>query len=165
MHRFGLGVLVLAACSKSAGAPAPAVSPDGWLCFARDPAATELAQGSVSHVRQRVIDGRLETESVFVQAGRGGASRLVFQPAGDHLEAVVRGVPATARLLAPDGSHWVLSYSDPARGLTFSENSMIASDVLTVTSIDASAPGPTSAPVRFLAASCDVVVAELAKYP
>jgi len=165
MHRLRPGILVLAACTRSAGDAAPAASPDGWLCFVRDPAAPELAQGSVSHVRQRVIDGRLETESAFVRAGHGGASRLVFQPTGDHLEAVVHGVQATARLLAPDGSHWVLSYSDPKRDVTFSENSMIAGGVLTVTSIDPSASGPASPPVRFVAASCDVVVAELAKYP
>jgi hypothetical protein len=104
-------------------------------------------------VRQRVIEGRIESDAVFA----GGASRLVLSPKGDHLEGTVKGTAVTARLLAADGSHWLLTI--PGR---LDEDSTIDGDgVLTVTSHE----GSTKTVARFLPASCDVVVAELAKYP
>lgn len=124
-----------------------------------------LPQGDVTHTRQRLVDGGITIESVHVQAGRGGATRLAFKPVGDHLEATLAGVVVTAKLLKPDASHWTLSYNDPASGLTFSEESVLAKGVLTVTSTDPGEGQPVTTPVRFLPTSCAVVVAELAKYP
>jgi len=165
VHRSGLAIsFLLAACSKGPK-PAPAADPDGWQCFARDPAEPDLPQGNVQYLRQRLIAGRIETDSVFVQGGAGGATRLVLKPVGDHLEATLRGQTVTARLLVADGSHWTLSYRDTSRGLVFDEDSMLADGVLTVTSIDPGDKAPTKTAVRYLPASCDVVVAELARYP
>lgn len=159
---------LMAGCGKSdPSAASPTTSADGWQCFQRDPAQPAAAQGNITFVRQRLIEGHLEADSVF-EAGAGsggGASRLVFKPAGDHLEAQVKGVAMTARLLTADAAHWVLSYAAPGHGRTFSEDSVLADGVLTVTSIDPSGDPPTRTPVRFLPASCDAVVAALAAYP
>jgi hypothetical protein len=162
VQRVGLaGFFMLAACAKD-GKPAPAAaSADGWQCFARDPAEPDQPQGNVAFIRQRVIQGRIESDSVFVQSGAGGATRLVLTPNGDHLEATLKGQLVTARLLVADGSHWILSYKDDAHGLSFDEDSVIAGGILTVTSMD----GGAKTAVKFIPASCDVVVAELAKYP
>jgi hypothetical protein len=160
VHRLTM-VLALAACSRSSREPAPATSADGWQCFARDPAEPMREEGTITHLRQRVIDGRIETDSVFVRGTAGGATRLVLAPVGDHLEATVRGQTVTARLLTADGSHWTLSYRDTSKGFVLDEDSMLADGVLTVTSID---PMQKTA-VRYLPASCDVVVAALASYP
>ncbi len=118
-------------------------------------------EGNITHLRQRVIEGRIETDSVFVRGTTGGATRLVLTPVGDHLEATVRGQTVTARLLAADGSHWTLSYRDTSKGFVLDEDSTLVGGVLTVTSID---PTQKTA-VRYLPASCDVVVAQLANYP
>ncbi len=162
MSRLPLFVaLALAACSKSTREPAPAPMADGWQCFARDPADPMREEGNITHLRQRVIDGRIESDSVFVRGTAGGATRLVLTPVGDHLEATLRGQTVTARLLAVDGSHWTLSYRDTSKGLVLDEDSMLADGVLTVTSID-----PTQRTTsRFLPGSCDIVVAALANYP
>ena len=162
MQRLRLvSFFVVAACAKD-GKPSPAAAPaDGWQCFARDPAEPDQPQGNVGFIRQRVIEGRIETDSVFVQGGAGGATRLVLTPKGDHLEATLKGQLVTARLLVADGSHWILSYKDDAHGLSFDEDSVIAGGILTVTSMD----GGEKTAVKFIPASCDVVVAELAKYP
>ncbi|MBL0216186.1 MAG: hypothetical protein IPQ07_20165 [Myxococcales bacterium] len=161
MHRFGPAIIfMLAACSRTEK-PAPAAAPDGWQCFTRDPGEPDRPDGNVTHLRQRVIEGRIESDSVFVQGGSGGATRLVLKPVGDHLEATLRGQTVTARLLVADGSHWTLSYRDTGKGLVFDEDSVVTDGVLTVTSIDAQ----QKTAVRFVPTSCDVVVAELAKYP
>ncbi len=154
-------VLALAACSKSTREPAAATPVDGWQCFARDPGEPLRAEGNITHLRQRVIDGRIETDSVFVRGTAGGATRLVLAPVGDHLEATVKGQTVTARLLAADGSHWTLSYRDTSKGVVLDEDSMLADGVLTVTSIEEA----QKTAVRYLPASCDLVVAELASYP
>lgn len=137
----------------------------GWKCFARHPDEPPLPQGDVTHTRQRLRAGRLEVESVHVQAGRGGATRLVFEPAGDHLEARFGGVTMTATLLAPDGARWILSYRDPASGVELTEESRLVDDGLTVTSTDPGEGGPVTTTVRFVSTPCANVVAELARYP
>ena len=162
-----LVVLGVAACERSARST-PSEAPraaDDWRCYVRDPQQPALPQGDVTHTRQRLVEGRLETESVHVQAGRAGATRLVFTPIEDRLEATFGGVTVTPRLLAPDASHWTLAYSDPASGLEFTEESRVAAGVLTVTSTDPGEDGPVTTPVRFVPASCATVVAELAKHP
>jgi hypothetical protein len=166
---------LLAACEKSTPKPATVgnelkPAPGDWQCFVRDPNEPDLPQGNVTHTRQRLIDGRLEVESVNVQLGNGGATRLVFRPTGDHgsrptLEAKLGGVTVTAKLLAPDASHWSLSYRDPESKLEFAEEDTLAGGVLTVISTDSSDSGPVKTAVKYVPASCDVVVAELAKYP
>lgn len=161
--------IALPGCERSS-APAPvageaARAPDAWRCYVRDPREPARPQGDVTHTRQRLIDGRLELESVHVQAGRAGATRLVFTPVGDHLEAVFGGVTVTVRLQAPDASRWALAYSDPASGLEFTEENVVADGVLTVTSTDPGEAGPVKTPVRFVPAACSIVVAELAKHP
>lgn len=149
VHRLALASILVACGSKEAPAPAPP-APGDWRCFARHP---DDPTGGVTHVRQRVVDGRIESDAVFP----GGASRLVLAPKGDHLEGTVKGTAVTALLLAADGAHWTLTI--PGR---LDEDSTIDRDgVLTVTSLEAG----TRTVARFLPASCDVVVAELAKYP
>ena len=163
-----LGILVvLAACERTSSPPSPP-EPDasGWRCYTRDPKQPALPQGDVTHTRNRYVDGRLELESVNNQGGMGGALRLVFKPAGDHLEADFRGVPIKVKLDTPDGVNWTLSYDDPAAGLSFQETNRVKDGVLTVTSTDPDGQGSAEVtPVRFLPAPCSVVVAELAKYP
>lgn len=147
-----VGVLVgfIVACgSKDTPAVKPP-APGDWQCFARHP---QDPAGGVTHVRQRVVDGRIESDAVFP----GGASRLVLSPKGDHLEGTAKGTAVTARLLTADGSHWLLTI--PGR---LDEDSTIDADgMLTVTSMEAG----TKTIARFLPASCDVVVAALASYP
>ena len=141
---------ILVACGSNDAPPKPAAAPDGWQCWARHPGDPA---GGVTHVRQRVIDGRIESDAVFP----GGASRLVLAPKGDHLEGTVKGTAVTARLLAADGSHWILTI--PGR---LDEDSTVDADgLLTVTSMEAG----TKTISRFLPASCDIVVAQLAAYP
>ena len=130
-----------------------------------DPADTNPEHQLVTHVRQRVIEGRIETESVMFTGKGGGANRMVLKPVGDHLEDARAGGMITARLLAPDGSHWTLAFrpqaGSGAMNQPFDEDSMINDGVLTVTSM----VGGGKTVIRYPAASCDVVVAELAKYP
>ena len=160
-----VGLLVLAACSKTANPEAVTASPDGWQCFVLDPADTNPEHQLVTHVRQRVIEGRIETESVLFTGKGGGANRMVLEPVGDHLEDARRGGMITARLLASDGSHWTLAFrpqaGSGAMNQPFDEDSLIDGGVLTVTSM----VGGGKTVIRYPAASCDVVVAELAKYP
>lgn len=137
---------------------------DGWRCFERDASQPPLPQGDVTHTRQRLRDGVLEVETVHVQAGRGGATRLRFAPAGDHLETTFGGAPVKVTLGAPDASRWTLSYAD-RDGLTFTEENVIENGVLTVTSNDPGESGPVTSQVRFVPTACSNVVAELAKYP
>ena len=150
----------LAACEKARPPEAEAATTvDGWHCFERSPSEPADPQGDVTFSRHRVKNGVLEVESVHHQAGQGGATRLTFTPAGDHLEATINDLPLIVKLLAPDGSHWTLDSqkSHP----TFHEESLVKDGVLTVTSTDA---GEVSTH-RYLATACDNVVAELAKYP
>ena len=143
----------LAACgSKEASPPQPVppAAPGDWHCFTRHPGDPA---GGVSHVRQRVVEGRIESDAVFP----GGASRLVLSPKGEQLVGTVKGTAVTARLLVADGSHWMLTIP----GRLDEDNTIDADGVLTVTSHEAG----TKTVARFLPASCDVVVAELAKYP
>lgn len=163
-----VGVLVLAACSKTAkpeGTERP--SADGWRCFVLDPADTNPEHQTVTHIRQRVVDGRIESDSVLSTGKAGGANRMVLVPKGDHLEDAKMGGVLTARLLAADGSHWTLSFR-PEKGSgalnqPFDEDSVITDGVLTVTSMFTNEGTKTT--IRYVPASCDVVVAELAKYP
>jgi hypothetical protein len=149
VQRLALIGILVGCGSKEAAPPAPPL-PGDWQCFSRHPGDPA---GGVTHVRQRVIEGRIESDAVFP----GGASRLVLTPAGDHLEGTVKGTAVTARLLAADGSHWVLTI--PGR---LDEDSTIDSDgLLTVTSMESG----TKTVAHFVPASCDVVVVELAKYP
>lgn len=149
VQRLALFAILVGCGSKEAPPPSRSAA-DGWQCFARHPGDPA---GGVTHVRQRVVDGRIESDAVFP----GGASRLVLAPKGDHLEGTVKGTAVTARLLGADGSHWMLTI--PGR---LDEDSTIDGDgMLTVTSMEAG----TKTIARFLPASCDVVVAELAKYP
>ncbi len=160
-----VGLLVLAACSKTANPEAVPAAPDGWQCFVLDPSDTNPEHQLVTHVRQRVIDGRLESESVMFTGKGGGANRMVLKPVADHLEDARGGGVITARLLVPDGSHWTLAFrpekGSGAMNQPFDEDSMIDSAGLTVTSM----VGGAKTVIRYPAASCDVVVAELAKYP
>ncbi len=141
------------------------MSPDGWRCFVLDPADTNPEHQLVTHVRQRVIEGRIETDSVMFMGKGGGANRMVLHPVGDHLEDTRGGGAITARLLAADGSHWTLAFRPPAgsgaMNQPFDEDSVIADGVLTVTSM----VGGGKTVIRYVPTSCDVVVAELAKYP
>ncbi|MDX2094075.1 MAG: hypothetical protein SFX73_39960 [Kofleriaceae bacterium] len=161
-----LGTLcVLVACgSGPANAPALEADPSGWRCYTRDPAQPALPQGDVTHTRSRFADGRLELESINTQGGQAGATRIVFTPVGDHLEANFRGVPVLVRMDTLD--NWTLSYSDPKSGLAFQEKNKVVNGVLTVTTTEPTADGSArETAVRYLAAPCSVVVAELAKYP
>lgn len=160
--KWMLLVVALGACEKAdAPASAPSTS-DGWRCFARDPKQPATPQGDVSFTRQRYADGTLAIETVHEQAGIAGATRLVFTQRGDALTTTFRGATVTATLDTPDASRWTMTYTDP-KGLKFTEANAIQDGVLTVTS---STPGDTApTTTRYLAASCSVVVAELAKYP
>ncbi len=160
-----VGFLVLAACSKTAKPEGLEVSPDGWRCFVLDPTDTNPEHQLVTHLRQRVIEGRIETDSVMVTGKGGGANRMVLSPVGDHLEDARGGGMITARLLAADGTHWTLAFR-PAAGSgalnqAFDEDSVIERGVLSVTSM----VGGAKTVIQYVPASCDVVVAELAKYP
>jgi len=158
-------LVLLVGCEKSAPPSAvAATTSDGWRCFERAAGQPPLPQGDVTHTRQRVKDGALEVETVHVQAGRGGATRLRFVPAGDHLEATFEGVPVKVTLHAQDGSRWTLAYAD-RQGLTFTEDNVIENGALTVTSNDPGESGPVTTQVRFVPTACANVVAELAKYP
>lgn len=146
--------LLTCGCSREAQkAPPTPVDPDGWQCFQHDPA--EGTDG-VAYVRQRVVAGRVESDSVFT----GGASRLVLAPVGDHLEATVRGVKMTGHLLVPDGTHWTVSFEAP-KGGQVDEDSVVEGGILTVTSMQ----GGARASARYVPVSCDAVVAALAQYP
>lgn len=149
VQRLALIAFLVGCGSKEAPAPPPP-GPGDWHCFSRHPGEPA---GGVTHVRQRVIEGRIESDAVFA----GGASRLVLRPKGDHLEGTVKGTAVTARLLVADGSHWMLSIP----GRLDEDNTIDADGILTVTSMEAG----TKTIARFVPASCDVVVAELAKYP
>jgi len=161
-----VGLLVLAACSKTAKSPPADTSPDGWRCFVLDPADTNPEHQTVTHIRQRVVEGRIESDSVLFTGKGAGANRMVFKPVGDHLETA-QGPVLTARLLSPDGSHWTLAFrpekGSGAMNQPFDEDSLIADGVLTVTSMITNEGTKTS--IRYVPASCDDVVAELAKYP
>ena len=153
VHRLALIAFLVGCGSKEASPEGASPKPPGpgeWHCFTRHPGDPA---GGVTHVRQRIVEGRIESDAVYP----GGASRLVLTPKGDHLEGTVKGTAVTARLLAADGSHWMLSI--PGR---LDEDSTIdGGGMLTVTSMEAG----TKTIARFLPASCDIVVAELAKYP
>lgn len=161
------GILaVLAACSGSSSRAAPEVDPSGWRCYARDPKEPALPQGDVTYTRNRYVEGRLELESINNQGGMVGVTRLVLAPAGDHLEATLRGVKVTVKLDTPDGQSWTLSYSDPASGLAFEEKNTVNAGVLTVVSTELGGEGSGQVTaVRYLPTACSIVVAELAKYP
>jgi hypothetical protein len=144
-----------------------------WRCFVMDPKTPELLQGNVTHTKQRLHDGRLETQNVHIQAGRAGSTRLVYRPVGDHLEATLGAGTIVARLEAPDATRWTLHYRD-ASGWEFTDEFVIDDTGLTITSIDpkheleikaGAKKGSKKTVVRFLPASCDVVDAELAKHP
>jgi hypothetical protein len=160
-----VGFVVLAACSKTANPEAVPASPDGWQCFVLDPADTNPEHQLITHTRQRVVGGGIEIESVMFTGKGGGANRTRFVPVGDHLEDARGGGAITARLLTPDGSHWTLAFrpekGSGAMNQPFDEDSLIDGGALTVTSM----VGGGKTVIRYLAASCDVVVAELAKYP
>lgn len=151
---------MVVACEQARPAVVEAASTvDGWHCFERAPDEPADPQGDVTFSRHRVTNGVLEVESVHHQAGQGGATRLTFTPAGDHLEATLDGLPLVVKLLAPDGSHWTLD--SQSSHPTFREESVVTDGVLTVTSTDA---GEVSSH-RYIATACDNVVAELANYP
>jgi hypothetical protein len=163
---LGVVVIAVAGCGSSSspsGTPAP--DPSGWRCYVHDPKQPVDPAGWVTHTRNRYVDGRLELESVN-NRGPGGAMRLVFAPAGDHLEARLQGVLVTVKLDTPDGLNWTLSYDDPATGLSFQEADTVKDGVLSVTSTDPDGHGGAKVTeLRFLPAPCSVVAAELAKYP
>lgn len=158
-------LVLLVGCEKQA-APAAVASTtsDGWRCFERDASQPPLPQGDVTHTRQRVKDGALEVETVHVQAGRGGATRLRFTPAGDHLETTFEGTTLRVKLHAADGARWTLSYTD-RDGQIFTEDNAIEPGGLTVTSTDPGESGTVTTRVRFLPSACANVIAELARFP
>jgi hypothetical protein len=173
MRSACLILLLSAAChtGTSSGTTLPprtAAQANGeWKCYVVDPKEPSLPQGNVTHQKQRLVDGRLEFQSVHVQFGKAGATRLVFSPVGDHLETVYRGVTMIAKLRgdARDPMHWTLHYADPMNGLEFSEESVSDRVGLTVISIDRHGDAIARSNVRFLSAPCTQVDAELAKYP
>jgi hypothetical protein len=117
----------------------------------------------VYFIKQRLVDGRLEDQNVHEQGGHRGATRLVYRPVGDHLEAMFQGTAIVARLIEPDGSRWTLHFAGD--GMEFTDETSIAHGVLTVTSTDQTERGPEVTVVRFLPVGCDVVDSELANYP
>ena len=155
VQRLALLGFLVGCGSKEPPQEAPPPKPAGpgeWQCFTRDPGDRSTPEAS-THTRQRVIDGRIESDAVYA----GFATRLVLRPVGDHLEGTASGTQVIGRLLVADGSHWTLSI--PGK---FDEDSTIGADgVLTVTTMS----GGQKSVLRYVPASCDVVVAELAKYP
>lgn len=188
MARF-LIVLVLTGCSSPGSAPKPAGDPEPvaspaqqpsapepapgtWRCFVVNPNQPELPQGNVTHTKQRLIDGHLETANVHVQHGRAGATRVVYRPAGgllgNRLESDFHGVTMVAELHQADASHWTLTYHDPSSGWRFTDESRIDTNGLSITSTDPGPPGEDSVvktTVHFLPAPCEVVDAALARHP
>lgn len=188
MVRFVI-VLTLVGCSSSGSAPKPAGDPEpaaspvqrpsvpppaasAWRCFVLDPKEPELPQGNVTHTKQRLIDGRLETANVHIQNGRAGATRVVYRPAGallgNRLESDFHGVTIVAELHQADASHWTLDYHDPSSGWRFTDESRIDASGLTITSTDPAPAGESGAvttTVHFLPAPCEVVDAALARHP
>ncbi|MBL9016023.1 MAG: hypothetical protein JNL83_17680 [Myxococcales bacterium] len=166
MQRLALLAILVGCGSKEAPPPKPP-GPGDWQCFVLDPADTDPAHQTVTHLRQRVVAGGIESESVMFTGKGAGAHRLKLVPVGDHLEDAASGSSITARLLAADGSHWMLSFRPPAgsgaMNVAFDEDSTIVDGILTVTSMIVGDPKKTV--IRYVPASCDVVVAELAKYP
>jgi len=143
---------------------------EAWHCFARDPKqpaqppdiATDL------FIEQRLIDGNLERNVVFVQRGRRGAARIVFRPKGDHFETeFAAGEAIVVRLLAADASHWTEIDPDPVHhSNTILENTIDAGG-LTIISTETGPSGKPSPKTseHFLPITCATLDAELAKYP
>jgi hypothetical protein len=153
--------------SNRAPWPAPPAPSAEWRCFVADPRTPELPQGNVTHAKHRWIEGRFETANVHRQAGRAGATRIVYQPVGDRFEATLGDGQLVLTRLALDGSHWHLHFRDPASGWEFSDESKVDADGMTITSTD---PQPDGAPpkrteLRFVPAPCADVDAALAQHP
>jgi hypothetical protein len=129
-----------------------------------DPETPKLHQGNVTHRKERLVNGRLETQGVHNVRGHTGATRIVYEKVGDHLEATFNDGVLVVTLLNPDGTHWMMRYSDP-HGWTFTDETEMVPGGATIKSTDNSPTGPVVTVVRFLDAPCSVVDAELAKYP
>lgn len=133
--------------------------PDGWQCFARDPATPDSA---VAFTEQRFLPDRIEVNTVFTNGEAGSASRLTLTKVDDHFEEHLPAGDYTAQLLLESGAHWTLSYREHKGDRAADEDSVVENGVLTVTSMYGDG---TKTVTRLVPASCDDVVAALAKYP
>jgi hypothetical protein len=156
---------VLGACGKTEPKPPPAAAADGWQCFVVDPKQPVLPQGNVTHIKQRFIEGRIETANVNVQGDRTAATRLVYRKVGDHYESELSGLRLFAKLYKPDASHWAIRVVDDKLGYNFEDEMRIDATGLTVTSTEHGVEGAPKSVVKHLPAPCSVVDAELAKHP
>jgi len=129
-----------------------------------DPKTPTLHQGNVTHRKERLENGRLETQNVYTVRGHTGATRIVYEKVGDHLEATFGAGVLVVTLLNPEGTHWLMRYSD-SRGWTYTDETEVVPGGVTIRSTDESPDGPVVTVGRFLDAPCAVVDAELAKYP
>lgn len=147
--------------SRDAAAPAP----PGWRCFVSHPDTPVIEVGNVTHMKQRLSPDRYEAANVNVRDGVHRVTKLTVPRVGDVYQVDWEPGTLTLRLLDARGDHTSTHYVDPS-GWEFTDEEVIDADGKTVTSTDLDASGaPVKTVVRFVSSPCDVVDAEIAKYP